>query len=67
VLPMVTWVAVIPGADAVLAVDVEPLPHAAVSSAAAPPAAATAQVLDLLISGCMRVLLVCVDSGCWSH
>jgi hypothetical protein len=63
---MVTWVAVIPGADAVLAVDEEP-PQAAVSSAAAPPVAATAQVLDLLISGRMRVLLVCVDSGCWSH
>ena len=41
------------------------LPQAAVSSAAAPPTAATAQVLDLLISGRMRVLLVLVDCGCW--
>jgi hypothetical protein len=62
---MVTWVAVIPGADAVF--DVEPelaLPHAAVSSAAAPPTAATAQVLDLLISGRMRMLLLLMDAGC---
>ncbi len=59
VLPMVTWVAVIPGADAVLAVDVGvELPQATASSSAAPPAAATAQVLDLPISGRMRVLLV---------
>jgi len=62
---MVTWLAVIPGADAVLDVDVGvELPQAAVSSAAAPPAAATAKVLDLLISGRMPVLLVCMDSDC---
>jgi hypothetical protein len=65
---MFTVVAVIPGADAVLAVDVgEELPQAAVSSAAAPPTAATAQVLDLVICGRMRVLLVLTDADCWSH
>jgi hypothetical protein len=68
VLPIVTVVAVTPGADAVLAVDEgEELPQAAVSSAAAPPTAATAQALDLLISGRMRVLLVWTDADCWSH
>src|ERR1700726_3406336 len=64
---MVTVVAVTPGADAVLPPPVLELPQAAVSSIAAPPTAATAQVLDLPISGRMRVLLVCVDTGCWSH
>src|SRR5580658_2200149 len=68
VLPMVTVVAVMPGADAVLAVDAgEELPQAAVSSAAAPPTAATAQVLDLVICGRMRVLLVWTGADCWSH
>jgi hypothetical protein len=69
VLPMVTVVEVTPGADAVFALELElELPQAAVSSAAAPPTAATAQVLDLLISGRMRVLLMCVDTDvCWSH
>jgi hypothetical protein len=62
---MVTCDAVIPGADAVLDVEVGlELPHAAVSSAATPPTAATAQVLDLLISGRMRVLLLLMDAGC---
>src|SRR5579863_4217359 len=62
---MFTVVAVIPGADAVLAVDVgEELPQAAVSSAAAPPTAVTAQVLDLVISGRMRVLLVWTGADC---
>jgi hypothetical protein len=65
---MVTDVAVTPGADAVLAVEagVE-LPQAAVSSAAAPPTAATAKALDLLISGRMHVLLLVIDADCWSH
>src|SRR5580700_12016780 len=66
VLPIVTVVAVIPGADAVLAVDLA-LPQAADSSTAAPTTAATAQVLDLVISGRMRVLLVCVDCGYRCH
>jgi hypothetical protein len=61
VLPIVTVVAVTPGAEAVFAVEVE-LPQAAASIAAAPPTAATAQVLDLLISGRMRVLLVGVGA-----
>src|SRR5580704_6481063 len=63
---MVTDVAVIPGADAALVVP-EALPQAADSNAAIPPAAITAQVLDLLISGRMRVLLVCAGTGCRSH
>src|ERR1700681_3048643 len=63
---MVTVVAVTPGADAVLPPPVLELPQAAVSNAAAPPAAAAAQVLDLLISR-MRVLLVCAGTGCWCH
>src|SRR5580704_7395743 len=64
---MVTVVAVTPGADAVLPPPVLELPQAAVSSTAAPLAAATAQVLDLLISGRMPLLLVCVDTGCRCH
>jgi hypothetical protein len=63
VLPIVTVVAVTPGAEAVLPVELA-LPQAADSSTAAPPTAATAQVLDLLISGRMRVLLVYVAAGC---
>ena len=55
-------VAVTPGADAVLAVEVELLPQAADSIAAAAATAATAPVLDLLICGRMHVLLVCVDA-----
>jgi hypothetical protein len=60
VLPIVTDVAEMPGADAWLTVDPpeEVLPQAAVSAAAATPAVATAQVLDRLICDPMPVLLV---------
>jgi hypothetical protein len=52
----------------VLAVDVGvELPQAAVSNAAAPPTAATVQVLDLVICGRMRVLLVWTGADYWSH
>src|SRR5579863_8332932 len=62
VLPMVTDVAVTPGADAALAPEPDdPLPHAAVITAMVAPAVATAQVLDLLISERIPVLLLLVD------
>src|ERR1700693_4975310 len=60
---MVTDVAVTPGADAWLPDPDDPLPHAAVSTAAPTPAVATAQVLDLLISDRMAVLLVCAGAA----
>ncbi len=58
-LPIVTDVAVTPGAEAELAEDPpDPLPHAAVSTAMVAPAVATAQVLDRLISERIPLLLL---------